>query len=256
MPPRVLEFASLEALGAAAAGLFAGLARRAVDAAGWFTVALSGGSTPRALYRALATPAFAGRVPWERVLCFWSDERLVPPDHPESNFRLAREELLSRVPLPPRNIFPAPTADGSAKAAADSYQRTLRRQFPAGPASPGAPSPTVAIPRFDLVLLGLGADGHTASLFPGSPVLQERSRLVSAARAPEGYPTRERITLTLPVLNNAAAVIFLAAGPEKAPVIGEILKRSRASLGALSRRPGAPARWGTELADRLRPLSP
>jgi len=183
---------------------------------GRFTVALSGGSTPRGLYRLLAgegEPALPGRIPWRQIHFFWGDERHVPPDHPDSNYRMAREALLSRVPVPPENIHRIPAENRDAAFAAEQYAQTLHDAFrlTAG-----------QFPRFDLILLGMGPDGHTASLFPGTDALRERERPV-VAQWVETFQA-SRITLTLPVLNNAACVIFLVAGQEKAETLRAVLQ--------------------------------
>jgi 6-phosphogluconolactonase len=210
---------------AAAAAEFAALATEAVSARGRFSVALSGGSTPRGLFSLLASGAFPG-VPWERVFCFWGDERHVPPEDHESNYRMAREALLSRVPLPEQNIFRIPSENPDAKAAAGAYEQTLCSFFALQPGQ---------WPRFDLIHLGIGPDGHTASLFPGTTALQERNRIV-VANWVEKMKT-DRITLTLPVLNHAARVQFLLSGADKAPIVHEILENPAANLPAQLVRP-------------------
>ena len=198
------------ALAREAASELARIAQRCVAAAGRFTLALSGGSTPRRLYTLLADPAqpFRAAVPWGATHVFWGDERHVPPDDAQSNYRMANEELLSRVPVPPENVHRIEGERADAAEAAAAYERELRRFFglAAGPA-----------PRFDLVLLGMGPDGHTASLFPGSDALTVTDRL---AAAPWVEKFRcYRITLTLPVFDNAAAVHFLVSGRDKAETL-------------------------------------
>jgi len=183
-----------------------------VRANGRFTVALSGGSTPRSLFSLLAT-TFRDQLPWDKMFFFWGDERHVPPDHPESNYRMAYEALLSKVPVPAENVFRVPAEIPDANQAAADYEQTLRKFFQL---SPGA------FPRFDLILLGMGPDGHTASLFPGTSALQEKSRLV-VANWVEKFKAY-RITFTLPVLNNAAVVTFLVGGPDKAETVREVLE--------------------------------
>jgi len=173
---------------------------------------LSGGSTPRALYGLLAEPPFRETIDWPRVHLFWGDERFVPPDHPDNNYRAALEALVRRVPIPTENVHRIPTEATEPEAAAAQYEDTLRRFFAA---------PEGEVPRFDLVLLGLGPDGHTASLFPGSPALEEDSHLVVATYVPN--LAAWRITLTLPVLLCARHVIFLVSGPDKAAVLRDVL---------------------------------
>jgi 6-phosphogluconolactonase len=182
--------------------------RRAVREREACSLVLAGGRTPRGVYEQLP----AAGVPWERVRWFWGDERFVPPDHEASNYRMARESLLERIRPPDRNVFPIPTDAGSPQEAARRYERMLRGLFP------GA-----AFPAFDLVLLGLGADGHTASLFPGGPECEERSRWCLASFAPAGTAVRERVTLTLPVLNAARCVAFLVTGEDKRNALSALL---------------------------------
>ena len=194
----------------AAAAEFAGLARDAVARSGRFTVALAGGSTPRSLYSLLASGEYS-KLPWNRTFFFWGDERHVPPDHPDSNYRMASEAMLTKIPVPASNIFRVRAENKDADAAARDYEQDIRQFFQLRPGE---------FPRFDLVLLGTGPDGHTASLFPGSAALTESSRLV-VANWVEKFKTY-RITFTFPVLNHAACVIFLVSGPEKAHAVGQV----------------------------------
>ncbi len=204
----------------AAAAEFANLAAEAVRARGRFCVALSGGSTPRGLYSLLASGAIPS-IPWDQTLFFWSDERHVPPDHPDSNYRMANQAMLSKVPVPAEHIFRIPGEEKDAEAAALAYEETLRKVFTLQPGE---------FPRFDLILLGLGTDGHTASLFPGSPALNETKRLV-VANWVEKLKT-DRITFTLPVLNHAACVMFLVSGADKAEILEQILESPGEELPA------------------------
>jgi 6-phosphogluconolactonase len=199
---------------AAAAAVTARVAT-AVEAEGRFTIALAGGSTPRDLYRLLAdaNEPYRARLPWEAIHFFWGDERHVPPDHADSNYRMAREAMLDAVPVPKANVHRILAETPDAAAAAAQYEAELQRFFALAPGTP---------PRFDLVLLGLGPEGHTASLFPGSPALHERERWVLAPWV-EKFETF-RITLTPPVLNRAAAVLFLVAGEEKADALHAVLE--------------------------------
>jgi 6-phosphogluconolactonase len=180
-------------------------------AEGRFRVALSGGSTPRALYRLLASEEFRNRFPWRQVSWFWGDERFVPYDHPESNYRMAREAMLANVPVPSENIFPIPT-DGEPEDASRRYERTLQEAY-------GAPTLDPTRPLFDIVLLGMGDDGHTASLLPGEELLEERSRWVAAVA--HGRP-EVRITLTYPVIESSRHVAFLVEGAAKAAMLSAI----------------------------------
>jgi 6-phosphogluconolactonase len=167
-----------------------------------FTVALSGGSTPKVLYQVLAEE-FREQVLWSKVQFFWSDERHVPPDHPDSNYRMAHEALLSRVPVLESNVHRVRSENPSAQEAADEYEKTI-------------------VPRLDLILLGLGTDGHTASIFPGSEVLHETKRLIAAPWVEK--LNAYRITMTLPLLNNGASVLFLVSGAEKVEIVKEVLE--------------------------------
>jgi 6-phosphogluconolactonase len=180
----------------------------AVRATGRCSVALSGGSTPRTLYRLLASQ-FREQIPWRQVHVFWGDERYVPPDDPRSNYRMAKEAVLDHVPCPVENIHPMPTYFPTPDLAARECERTLKSYF------------AEETPRFDLVLLGLGEDGHTASLFPGSPALAERRRWVVDVQTQADPPLR--LTLTFPVLTRAATTYFLVAGSSKKQALHHIL---------------------------------
>jgi 6-phosphogluconolactonase len=198
-----------------AAGQFAALARKLSAEGRSMSAALSGGSTPRRLFQMLAAPPFSEIIPWKSIHFFWGDERNVPPSHPDSNYSMARELLLSRVPVPPTNIHRIPTGDGTAIEAAELYQRTLPETLPE----------VNAFPRLDYNLLGLGANGHTASLFPHRPTLHEQQRLVVADHVEE--VNSWRVTLTAPVLNNAAQITFLVTGQDKATVVKQVLEGPR-----------------------------
>jgi 6-phosphogluconolactonase len=197
------------ALSAAAVAEIGNSADAAIAANGRFCVALSGGNTPRAVYSLLAEQR-KNTLPWDKVYVFFGDERPVPPDHPDSNYRMARESLLSKVPIPPANVFRIP-AELPAKEAAGQYDQELRTFFRLGAND---------WPRFDLILLGTGEEGHTASLFPGSPALEERSRLVAANWVDKVHG--DRITFTYPVLNHALRVVFLVSGQGKAQILRDI----------------------------------
>ncbi len=176
-----------------------------------FRISLSGGSTPKAFYALLASNDFSSRFPWQRVFWYWGDERLVPHDHPDSNYRLAREAMLDKAPVPPENIFPIPTS-GAPDAAAARYARTLQRAY-------GGAVLDSARPLFDITLLGIGEDGHTASLLPNEPVLDEHERWVAAV--PHGRP-EIRITLTYPTIESSRRVAFMVAGSGKANILRAI----------------------------------
>ena len=209
--------ADAAALARAAAEEFARLARAAITARGAFTVALSGGTTPRAVYTLLASDAIlCAAIPWQHVAVFWGDERTVPPDHPESNYRMASETLLMKVPVAEANVHRIPAELSDPAAAASRYEAELRSAFGLTGGD---------LPRFDLVLLGLGADGHTASLFPGTDALHERQRLVVANRVEKLHTWR--ITLTFPAINSAATVLFLVSGAEKSRPLRDVLEGVR-----------------------------
>lgn len=212
--PEIRIVADAAMLAEIAAEEFIDAARGAVAARGRFTVALSGGSTPKRLYERLASAHSSGlAATWPQTHIFWGDERLVPPDHPDSNYRMACEVLLNRIDLPADQIHSIPTGIDDATEAASKYELDLRAFF--SPAARQAPC-------FDLILLGLGGDGHTASLFPGSDAVREGTRWVVGHRL-EGIP-HDRITLTFPVLNNAARVVFLVSGSDKAGALQSVLE--------------------------------
>jgi len=204
------------ALMEAGAAAFVAAARAAIGAHGRFIAALSGGSTPRALFELLATERFASSVDWSRVHVCWGDERAVPPDAAASNYRMAREALLDHVPIPASQVHRIRGEDPP-QVAAEAYERTLRTLF-ATPVGPPRPEPGA---RFDLVLLGMGDNGHTASLFPGLHAAREAERWVVAESVAE--VGMWRITLTPVVLNAAAEVVFLVAGADKAAMLHRVL---------------------------------
>ena len=210
------------------------LARRAADwllalataTRGNFAVALSGGSTPRRLYEHLGKPPYLGDFPWSRTHWFWGDERFVRPDDSESNFRMVRQSLLSQVPTPQANIHAIPTEGFGPDAAASAYELTLKSFYGADRLDPDRP-------LFDVTLLGLGPDGHTASLFPGTPALGERERWVAAVADAKG---NARITLTYPVLESSRHTAFLVTGAEKNAILDR-LRRGDQSLPAARLHP-------------------
>ena len=207
--PKIHVSATAEESARQAAELVAALSEHAVRDRGRFAIALSGGSTPRRLHAVLASEEYRQRISWPYWRIFWGDERAVRPDHDESNFRMARETLLNHVPLSQAHVHRIPTEFEPARAAAD-YEQTIRQALYAD------------VPVFDLVLLGMGDDGHTASLFPGSEALQEDKRLVAADWVP--HLDAYRITFTLPLINRAAAVAFLVEGAHKAKMVQRILQ--------------------------------
>ena len=197
---------------AAAAEEVVRTANEAVAQRSRFTIALSGGSTPKSLYNLLATNARTA-LPWDRMFFFWGDERHVPPTDPDSNYRMADETLLSKIPVAAGNVFRIKAENPDAAAVAEAYEQTILKFFQLKSGE---------VPNFDLILLGMGPDGHTASLFPGTTALQEKSHLV-VANWVEKMKTH-RITLTLPVLNAARCVTFLVSGSDKASVLREVLE--------------------------------
>ncbi len=214
-----------EDLAWAGAELFCKAAETAVSQKGCFTVALSGGSTPRPMHRLLTKDPFRTGIPWNQTHVFWVDERMVSYDHPHSNFGLFRNDLLDHVSLPAANIHPMPntkTPDENAFL----YQKQLDGFF-----NP----PRYQYPVFDLIVLGLGNDGHIASLFPGTPDPENKAAWVMPVKG--GNPDVFRLTLTFPVLNNAARLLFLVSGKEKAEVIHEVFEKPSADLPAQHIRP-------------------
>lgn len=193
----------------ATAELFVDSARQAVDKNGRFGVALAGGSTPEPVYRRLASAEYQDRIPWEKVHVFWSDERVVPPDDPRNNARMARQALLDHVPIPSQNVHPVPTTVNPLLAAGQ-YEKILESYFAGRTAN------------LDLVLLGLGTDGHTASLFPNTPALEEENHWVADVFSPG--QEFHRITLTAKLINQAARIVFLVQGAEKASVLQAVLE--------------------------------
>jgi 6-phosphogluconolactonase len=212
--PLVRTFADPEAVSRAAADEFVRRAEEAVAERGCFAVALSGGSTPQGLYRLLAEPPYRGRVDWGRVVVFWGDERCVPPDHHDSNFRMAREALLAKVPVAAGRVHRMEAERPDRDAAARDYQAVIARAF--GVPADGPP------PALDLVLLGMGPEGHTASLFPDTTALDETKRWVVVNHVPKF--AADRLTMTLPILNRAREVLFLVEGGDKAEILADVLE--------------------------------
>ncbi|MGZ4787860.1 MAG: 6-phosphogluconolactonase [Terriglobales bacterium] len=188
------------------------LANEAVASRGKFTIALSGGSTPKKLYELLASPEWAGKMPWAKTEFFWGDERYVPATDPASNFHMTRQAMLERVKVPEANVHRVHTEEADASRAAELYENEIRHVVPAEQGG---------LPRFDLVLLGLGTNGHTASLFPYQPALHEKARLVLAENIDEVKMTR--LTMSAPLINAARQILFLALGEDKAPVIRDVI---------------------------------
>jgi 6-phosphogluconolactonase len=235
----------LEALSHRAAAIFVNTSRNSIATKKRFAAAISGGSTPRRLYTLLSTDAYRDQVDWQRVHLFWADERCVPGEDEASNFRTAFDTLLSRIALPEKNIHRIKGEETPDKAAID-YEEEIRRFFGESER-----------PRFDLIILGVGEDGHTASLFPGSKSLEETVRLVLPVYWDE--LKKNRITLTLPALNNADRILFLVAGSAKSAVLSEILGRGEEKKkfpAGLVRPVGGTITWliDQEAAGKLRGL--
>lgn len=204
---------------------------------GQFLVALSGGNTPKPIYELLANEPVASRLPWDRVQWIFGDERFVAPTSPDSNYRMARETFLSHVPVPAQNVHPVQTEGLTLDEAASRYEAMLKKLY-------GADTLRIDKPLLDLTLLGLGPDGHTASLLPGQPVLQEQKRWV--APVPHGRP-QERVSLTYPALDSSRVVAFLVAGEEKRDILDRVLSGA-ADVPASHIRPLGEVLWFVDKA--------
>jgi 6-phosphogluconolactonase len=227
-PPELIVCEDSDKLAAEAAGLVIRCAREAVEERGRFTLVLTGGRAPEKMYTLLAETAGSESILWQKTYIFVADERFVPPDDPRSNFGLARRTLLAGVPVPALQVFPVPTGEPTAAAAAARYAAELARFFPAD-------FRDTRPPRFDLILLGMGEDGHTASLFPGAAALEVEDAWVTWSPPGVLPPAVDRITMTYPVLNAARHVAFLVAGEKKAVALYDVLE-GRADR---NRRPAA-----------------
>jgi len=206
----ILTFSDKEKLTYAAADYVVKIAQEAITSHGRFTFALSGGTTPKKLYALLTTQPYRSQIDWARAEIFWSDERCVPPDDAESNYHLAQEAMLSKLPLSTSQIHRMPADEADRDAAAEKYSQEMQRVF------------GEALPHFDLMQLGMGPEGHTASLFPHQPSLHEQQRLVIPVTVPK--PPPPRLTFTPPVLNAARRTLFLVTGGEKADAVQAVLE--------------------------------
>jgi len=214
--PGVVVLEDAAAVAREGAARFVSLAQEALASRGAFHVALSGGKTPAALFRRLAEDDLRGALDWSRIHLYWSDERTVPPAHPDSNYGMAARELIARIPVPAGNIQRMEAERADLERAAEEYEAVLRKNLPAGPAG---------FPCLDLIYLGMGPDGHTASLFPGSAGLKETARAVIAHHViPPNFPPCMRMTFTFPMLNAARAVVFLITGADKKDRLREVLE--------------------------------
>jgi 6-phosphogluconolactonase len=207
----IAVYPDLDTISQQAAQYIARVANEAIVTRGRFTIALAGGNTPRKLYHLLATEPFVSQIDWELVDIFWSDERSVPSDDPESNYRMAHEELLSRIQVPAAQVHRMPADQPGRETAALAYTREMQSVFG-----------TDGIPVFDLIQLGMGPEGHTASLFPHQPSLHETERLVVPVSVPK--PPPDRLTFTPPLLNAARNILFLVTGADKADALHAVLE--------------------------------
>jgi len=198
--------------------LFYQTAKESIDRHGRFVVAISGGATPRRMYRMLAEEPYGSAIPWDKTYIFWVDERCVPENDPASNYGAAKKDFLNRVPVPEAQVYPMP-GELPPKQGAQKYQKALIDFFHLEDGR---------FPTFDLIFLGMGADGHIASLFPGQAVLDERKRLIVAVKG--GDPDVNRLTLTLPALNRARQIVFLISGKEKAETLKTVFENDQARL--------------------------
>ncbi|PIE33614.1 6-phosphogluconolactonase [candidate division KSB3 bacterium] len=242
MRSEIQRFQSLDELSVTSAEYICQIAQQAVAEHGHFTMALSGGNTPRTLYELLAQEPYIHTIPWSETHLFWGDERAVPVEHPDSNAAMVSQALIKHIPIPLHNVYRIPTEGNTPEEAAAHYESLLHEMLPVFASSPHIPG----IPVFDLILLGLGKDGHTASLFPDSPVLNESSRWVSATPVPSMQPPVRRITLTFPVLNAAKVVLFLVSGQEKHEIVNTIIEhpdQARSLYPAAHVRPEGILRW-------------
>jgi len=208
---RIRVSSSTEQAYSDAAQLILDDANRAIAQRGKFTIALSGGSTPKRLFELMASDAWKNKIPWNNIEFFWGDERYVPPTDASSNYRMTREAMLDKVPISGVNVHRVMTEKPDQEAAAE-YEKTIRQIVPAG---------ANGVPEFDLILLGLGTNGHMASLFPHQPALHEHRKLVVAEYIDEVKMTR--VTMTLPLINSAKSVVFVTLGPDKASVLREVI---------------------------------
>ena len=205
-------------MAAAAADIFAGVSKKSIHERGFFAAALSGGSTPRAAYRILGEEPYLSQISWAAVHLFWVDERCVPADSPASNYGAAKKDFLEKIPVPDSQAHPMP-GEKPPEEGALLYEKELKAFF----------QPTQSgFPAFDLIFLGAGKDGHTASLFPGRPVPAEKKRWAAAVKG--GDPDLDRLTLTLPVLNQARQVVFLVSGEGKAAMVRAVFENKQAKL--------------------------
>lgn len=242
------RYPDLEEMSRDAAHFITQRARECSERQGSFSIVLSGGHTPRLLFENLASPPLSNAMPWSVTSVFWGDERCVSSESADSNYAMAESALLAKVPVPEENIYRMEAEIEPPEEAARVYEKRLREFFNV-PQTPGSPS----FPSFDVVLLGMGSDGHTASLFPGDPVVEEKDRWVVSVKGTTASPPVPRITLTLPVLNQAGCVLFLVSGASKREIVEQIWNDP---VAASARYPSARVQsrerviWFTDYADR------
>jgi 6-phosphogluconolactonase len=222
---QIKEFDEMIKMSGEAAGHIIQLANECVKDKGFFTVALSGGNSPLQIYDRLGDPPLRDKMPWARTLVFWGDDRYLNHTDRESNYHIAHEAMLSKVKIPQANIFRIPTEVAPIEEAACLYERILRKVF----VKLGAVDTEKKLPVFDLVILGVGKDGHTASLFPGHKAVNEKEKWVTFVKAHARITLRERITITLPIINAAHNVMFIIAGEGKGQIIKDIFDETRGS---------------------------
>jgi 6-phosphogluconolactonase len=222
----VQQFKNVEQASIAVVQHIVALAKSAVLDKGFCTIVLAGGRTPQQTYEFLSKPSSADQMPWQQSHFFWGDERWVASTHPDSNFSMAHKALFSKVHIPPQNIHQIPTGHQNPEIGAEMYEKHLRDFFHLKPLTETIRiSDNITFPSFDLVLLGMGTDGHTASLFPGSNFLDEKEKWVAAVPKDTGSPPVPRITLTLPVLNQAKNILFLLSGKRKREILDTFLDK-------------------------------
>ncbi len=210
--PDIRIHSDIQATAEAAAAFVLEVGEAAVRSISRFCIALSGGTTPEALYKTLTAPAVVNRLDWSKTIFFFSDERCVPPDDPRSNYALAAKTLFTPLKIPPSQVYRMAGESSDPQAAASEYERQLRLATKTSPS---------AQPSLDLVLLGLGEDGHTASLFPGASILRDHQRTIAATKSPKDPP--DRLTMTLAAINRASVILFLVTGAGKARVVRSVL---------------------------------
>jgi 6-phosphogluconolactonase len=222
----VQQFKNIEQASIAVVDQILNIANAAVSDKGFCTIVLAGGKTPQQAYELLSKPPRAEQMPWQQSHFFWGDERWLASNHPDSNFFMAHRTLFSKMHIPSQNIHQIPTRDQTPEISAEMYEKHLRDFFHSKPLTESSKvSENRTFPSFDLILLGMGTDGHTASLFPSSNFLEEKEKWVTAVEGSEGSPPVPRITLTLPVLNQAKNILFLLSGNEKKKILDTILDK-------------------------------